>query len=475
MVILYHLSAALDDAVMKALGPDPLIVNITEPAFDGKYKHPKSIESVDVRVRTMLDSTPGSAGADYTLNRVCLVGFSEGCQAIRAHLYTGAQPWGVVLIDGAHSSWPSAAEAFEILPYRLAFLRGMTGSHLFVGTHSGLTYVETLPKPYASTRTTLARITKMEMGEGEPDIQIVGKAAYIYSYGIVSKAEAAELGMTDTWKASHIKQARKVLPLVLQADVAPRLRDGGSAPRTEPHTVTFLEPPAPEPPAQFIPLGERCLAWCMEHIGEAEKPAGSNDSRLIREWRLPCVRGDGAKAFKLNLRPSNWCSMFQCAAMEACLEPGEPAPHGYRAGVVELVEDTAPGRDGRVPYAGDYRPVSEVKRGAWRPAPGDLVIFDRSDPNNPKSAWKRHVARVVSFDAEEWTFRTVGGNERDEVRLSEHHIGEARLLGFIEYPRPLARTTCELTETERADVEATAALFWTEYLDELSKGFHHGG
>ena len=463
MVVVYNLAAFLDPALRQALGSRPVIVNVTCDPFTRAYAQVgqgklASIEELDIWAK--------QEAGNFALRHVVLVGFSEGCQGIRAQLVAGAAPSGVVLVDGAHSGWPNARPDFEITPYRKAFDRACAGNGLFVGTHSGLVYVETLLKPYASTKTTLERITRWTLPVPDPSEEPIVRSegnAHVLSYGILDKASAAEYS-TDTWRASHIKQARHVLPFVLKKYVRPNLSSywGEEEETTAPIGPVILPKT----------LGERCVEWCLSHLGHTEQPPGSNDSPLIRSWLAPCVRGDGPDAYELGLSKVNWCSAFQCAAMHAQLATGEALPHGYRAGVVELVEDTSLGNDGLIRYAGKYRPVGLVRAGEWAPEAGDLAIWDRSNPAKPQSSWWRHVERVVKYDADAGIFTAVGGNEGHAVRVDQNHIGAARLLGFIEYPRREVTTglPVNLTDQERQQIKASRDLFWQEFLD-AQQGF----
>jgi hypothetical protein len=177
-------------------------------------------------------------------------------------------------------------------------------------------------------------------------------------------------------------------------------------------------------------LGERCVAWSLARVGLKESPAGSDNGPDIERWRAQCVRGYGDQAKPLGLGPVSWCSIFACAAMQACLEEGERAPHGFRAGVVELVDDTRTDHG----FSGQWKDLDLVCRGRWFPHIGDLAIYTRAQQGKPTTSWWRHVNRVVAFDST-GTFWAVGGNEGGgEVLRSVHTIHEPRLLGFIAYP-----------------------------------------
>lgn len=195
-------------------------------------------------------------------------------------------------------------------------------------------------------------------------------------------------------------------------------------------------------------LGERCLEVAMSQLGVKEDPPRSNTGPKIREYLAPCVRGENAK---LHLKASNWCMAFASWCMQEALRSTENAPHGYRAGVVEAVADVM---DPQEKWTGKWRDVQEVKDGNWVPKPGDLAVYDRSVLDRPETSWWRHVNRVVSFDDSESTFVTIGGNERDKVRISEESVFSDRLLGFIAYPKPRETVTKSiLSPEERAKID----------------------
>ena len=192
---------------------------------------------------------------------------------------------------------------------------------------------------------------------------------------------------------------------------------------------------------------------------------GSNTSPRIVQYFEPCLRGD--TDIRLNLKGGNWCSAFACYCMQQALKPGEKEPHGYRAGVVELVADVS--RPDRL-YSGTWHSVATARSGEFRPEPGDLAIYDRSIRDLPGTAWWRHVNRVVEHQG--GTYLAIGGNETDAVRVARHDMEEPRLLGFISYPRvsiqdlkPVSQPPSQIfTETERQEIWNNVALFLDEMI-----------
>lgn len=198
-------------------------------------------------------------------------------------------------------------------------------------------------------------------------------------------------------------------------------------------------------------LGERCLDVALAEFdaGVCEEPPGSNTSPRIREYLAPCVRGD--RNINLNLVASNWCCAFAswCCHQAVNLHDRAP-PHGYRAGVIELIADVL---DPHARWTGLWKPIAEVRSGLWVPKPGDLAIYDRSDPGRPETSWWRHVNRVVSFEPDAGTFVTIGGNENQMITIDEQPMLKHNLLGFIAYPQDRHIQSKEmLSEDERSRI-----------------------
>lgn len=430
-VVVYHLSAALDARVRSAFGQDAAIINVTEDPFKQRYGR---VGVNGLRpIADLIDDFRRSHDA-CDIGRLVLVGYSEGCQAVRAQLRDGVSPSVIVVADGTHGSWPLTRADTEV--WSVWWARAVAGECAFLASHSGLTYVEKLPSPYASTWTVLQRVSgwKLPLPRGTDTVRQQG-SAIVWSNG-------------DADKNAHVRQATEVLPTMLeQAAAWLAARAGGVEARA--HGTQ---------PAPSQTLGERCVAWSLAHEGLRENANG--DHPLIAKWRDLCVRGYGSEARLLRLPPTNWCSIFACAALRECALAGEKLPHGFRAGVVEIVEDASGAHD---EFCGIWRPVSMMSSG-WRPAVGDLAIFDRSREGEPSTAWWRHVSRVVECDA--LAFRTIGGNENRTVRITMHKFDEPRLLGFVEYPRanPQPRGGFDPSETA-----AMSAMFLREFVDKLAQ------
>jgi hypothetical protein len=214
-------------------------------------------------------------------------------------------------------------------------------------------------------------------------------------------------------------------------------------------------------------LGLRCVEVAENLFWVRENPLGSNSGPEIARFFAPCTRGDTET--KLGLKSGNWCAAFACYCMKKALAEGEPEPHGYRAGVVEIVADVS--RKDEY-YKSKWHPVSQVRNGTFSPAVGDLAIYDRSVTGRPETSWWRHVNRVTSYRGS--TYTAIGGNENNGVRLASYDIEEQKLLGFIAYPRPPVEVQRAhipspeehiFTPEERQEIWNNVALC----LDELSR------
>jgi hypothetical protein len=176
-------------------------------------------------------------------------------------------------------------------------------------------------------------------------------------------------------------------------------------------------------------LGERCIAFAENEMknGVAEDKPNSFTSPRLREYFAICTRLINGKETNLNFKAGNWCAAGVSFSLHESLLPGDIKPHGYRLGVVEVVDD--------VQKRGFWRPVSQARQGSYQLNIGDIIIFDRSKPGDPSTAWWRHIGRVYDFD-NKGNFTCLSGNNGGKWRLSKHTLSQATLLGFGEYPGP---------------------------------------
>ena len=287
VVVLYHLTAELDGVVRGALGPAVTLINVTEPPGALKYM---TVAAGSLQpLSAVLEAARQKLGLDITWGRVALVGYSEGCQALRAQLLAGATPDAIVAVDGTHGDWPHRAD-WQVKPYRDYFLgaQASQANRLFVASHSGLTYVEQLRptvanprlRPYASTKRVLEEVTgwRLDPTADEPTVRREGRAV-VYSY--VSH--------------DHAAQARRVLPRLLAEELmatwnaesppAPAPSNGTvtpvwlAEPVTRPMTAAVTELPAVRTPATFPQMATAFVeAWATI---EGVRPTDPNSIRLL--------------------------------------------------------------------------------------------------------------------------------------------------------------------------------------------------
>lgn len=178
-----------------------------------------------------------------------------------------------------------------------------------------------------------------------------------------------------------------------------------------------------------LSLGERCVAFAENEMnnGVGEDKPNSFTSPRLREYFAICTRLVNGKETPLTgFTAGNWCSAGASFCLHESLLSGETHPHGYRLGVVEVVTD--------MQHNNIYYTVDKVRDGSYQIKVGDIIIFDRSNPNNPASTWWRHIGRVYSVDSPT-NFKCISGNNGGKWRISNHQLSQTNLLGFGEYPK----------------------------------------
>ena len=177
-------------------------------------------------------------------------------------------------------------------------------------------------------------------------------------------------------------------------------------------------------------LGERALYFSLSEKTKnvKEVPNGSNTSPEIKEYFKHATRIVKGQEKKLGLSAGNWCAVSSCYATKQALLKDEKMPHGYRAGVVELIQDSM--------KLGNWKSAKDIRDKKYIMQRGDLAIFDRSVPGKPNTSWWRHVARVETVvQKDNKTFRTLGGNEKNCYQFTERDITTKKFIGCIAYPQ----------------------------------------
>jgi hypothetical protein len=189
--------------------------------------------------------------------RVVLVGYSAGCQGVRAALLGAIpSPEAVVTIDGTHGSWPPAPWQLEV--WRRLGERALGGGCLWVATTLGShRYTERLPHrpgppkvaPFASTGHVLERALGYPEGKLRLSQTIDSRGLHLRSYP-----------SRDEDKEAHIAQVREVLPEVWRDVVVPWLGGASDTEPAPPPSASALDAPTPVP-GDELSLGLRALAW----------------------------------------------------------------------------------------------------------------------------------------------------------------------------------------------------------------------
>lgn len=320
-----------------------------------------------------------------------LVGYSAGCQAVRALLMRGADPAAVVTIDGTHASWPPVD--WQIAVWRALAGEARRSERIWVATCTQQRYTEHLKAgAFASTRTVLERA----IGETlEPGTEIHIGGLHVISYP-----------SANTDAAAHRAQHNQVLPEMLRRYVAP-----------------LYPEPLPKPwQDRSLRLGERCVLWCEAEraAGVKETPPGSNTSPRIAWYAAPAYRRTTGEMLRLKALP--WCAVAQCAAERECLLPGEAGSMGYYASGLEL--------EAGARNVGLFREAGS----GYVPKRGDVGILRRTGSDPQKASWERHVVRVTDVYPETSGYRSIGGNEANAWGVAMRRLDGPEVIGWIDVP-----------------------------------------
>lgn len=239
LVVCYYIGGHNDQKIRDVISPVAAVLNLTTQPGDGSYP---SINSLNLPIR-QLRADWGSEWS-CTFSPVVLMGWSAGCQALRAQLIKAqsdqmieSMPDAIVALDGIHSSEPP--QPYQIDTWRRWMVEqcgaelGETGLGKAELPHAGImvaTCSQIEPPSYRSVRATLEQITGWSLPPGQPpgdDIPWPGVPGFYPS------------GNVQVWSwpgkdaAAHAWQQNFLAPFHLY-DVAARLGFGGSAPAPPP-------------------------------------------------------------------------------------------------------------------------------------------------------------------------------------------------------------------------------------------------
>lgn len=437
LVICYYVGNYADDQVRRAAPAHACIINDTKtPTRRYTRIDSRGIDGI-LPMKQAIEWALGRCDFD-AVRYVLIGGYSAGGQAVRTQVMSGAAPNAIFIADGNHCSAPP-------VPWQLKAMQAFCDAAASEEKVAVFSHTQIEPPTYTGTRRTLELLTGFELDESGP---------------LEEPVETGE-GNLEVWSfeganaEAHRQQAQRVFSELLGRAV--EMLDLDDSTHVE---DLALVDPANEPwqdPTQ--PLGVRALLWTkhQQKIGVREIPPGSNSGPMIAEYFKPTTRIRNGREIPLGISRGNWCSVSACAAAKAALLPGEQwdevVPHGYRAGVVELVRDAK--ENGR------WFSAEELQAGEHWPELGDLAIFDRSKAGQPHTSWWRHVARVSKAPKPEGReFFTLGGNEGNEFRTTRRSLHDPKFLGVIAYPQDVA----EPIRRPPAEPELACDAFYCELL-----------
>ena len=349
---------------------------------------------------TLADLAAGRAVAKVPAGTpIGLIGFSAGCQSVRATLKSnlaGGDLAFVHVADGTHAPYPPESEPWKIQVWADLAARAKAGDLTFTATASSMTYTATIPPG--------------QPGRAWPTSWVLGRALGLGDHGLAIGAPVIEgrlyverFPSGDCDPAAHCRQLADVLPATLKRFWT---GDGFQAATVPAPVQTPQDAPvaADEPPTTWR---ERLAVWAQGQVDAqvAEVPPGSNDGPALRAYAA-------ATATERNGRPlpwfpgEAWCALAACAGLATTAGPVDTLPP-LRISGVELEQDA-------------------MARGTWtaRPLRGYLVIFSR-----PGQSWFRHVGIVVDVAVDGSSFTSAEGNVGNGWALVHHATSEAR--GFV--------------------------------------------
>jgi hypothetical protein len=239
----------------------------------------------------------GTVGAE-----LALVGFSAGCQGVRALLEAGVRPSHVATFDGTHDSIPPS----HLGTWRELAAEARAGQAVWVGTCTQMTYVERIPVGQPGRATSTRHVLEQACGVSLPP----GTEVHEGGLHLVSYPSA------DVDKAAHIAQQREVMPALLARHFAL-----DAIPDTD---------PAPRPGASW--LGSVLAGGRSAAAHAVDALAGL----LSRDGAAPI----------LELPPHGWrCSVAELVADARALGTWRPAGSGYVPRVGDLCVSARAGGD----------------------------------------------------------------------------------------------------------------------------------
>lgn len=354
---------------------------------------------------------------------LALVGFSAGCQPVRALRILGIPAVAYVTIDGTAAALPPLP--WQIKVWSDLAIDARAGRALWVATCLQQSYVEHLPagQAFSWDRHVLEAALGVELPVGA---EVHEAGLHVYS-----------LPSASIDKDAHIRQQRETMPHLCRERLAPWLTQASPSTADTDPAPPILPPPAtPSQGGNVLeqsPLGERALAIAIDALasGVHEQPPGSNAGPEVSAYLKACGMGPGAP----------WCAAF-ASWCDRAANDNVPGPWGMQPSVAGLW---------RVATASGHARPPET-----HPELGWLAIFARTPGQDPRTGGQGHVGRVESCDGA--SFSCIEGNCHDRVSREAHPLADA--IGWIAY-EPVAHD------------DSTAARLWA-LADALDAGDAEG-
>lgn len=261
VVLIYHAHPIIDPKV-KAAWPEAAIGNETMEAFKGHYGR---IGGADL---TPLVAACEKLGVKWSnVRNLILVGFSEGCQALRTFVLSGAIPSAMLAVDGVHNMASGNGTIkghesggvtmdFTVRPWRVYAEAAEAKMRVLTITHSDI-----VPINVGST-TMMARIILAPRSESPvaPGTEISG----VSPFRLLTMFKAGDFrvfGYSGGNEAAHTWQLQTVLPLqlgLIRERVAGReitpIAGTGATPVLGKDQIALWDGPKPVPPSTTQPV-----------------------------------------------------------------------------------------------------------------------------------------------------------------------------------------------------------------------------
>lgn len=414
LVIAYF--CANKQALLDALPPSACVL-IDNDSEGGRFARPVGAGGgVDALGRALVIAK--AQAGDFALSARLLIGYSAGCQAVRAQLRAGEQPEAVLALDGTSGDWPHVLDS-QVDPWKQLAERARANQALFVLTHTQQTYTEHRGAgSFASTLTIARRVSGLPLLDAGPIDEPVEHGDE--GFRVLSYASAS----IDA--AAHIAQQTTAMPAILRGVVVPWLEEHFEA---EPTAGGSPVQSAPEVPLRF---GEHALEAGLRELDAGVREVEENWSTRIETYFDLCVRGgrfSGTRLVggrRLGIKRGAWCSAGAgfCDVEASKALPGVPFPPP-RGAVRERIEDAKalgiwePAGSGYVPRRGDLAVFARFVNGAWQ---------------EPEHGGYGHVARVIDPPDEAGAYRTLDANLGDTWTQAPRRTDDDDLRGWIRYP-----------------------------------------